>query len=465
MKIKKNITHLYRSPKYEKLRLWILSFALACIAWLYITAKVSPSMMKSFQKVPIIASDVAGTKAESYGLMPMLDKNIETPTVEVVIQGKRTAIGGLTKRSDIEAYVDYNSAIDRVGKQTLPIKLRRLDGTTISNCTLTPSELEVELDRYQTMSVNAKVDITNLAALDNIQIDEENVTCEPAALTVRGPSQLLAKLDHVRVRVTNVNKIDKNQTYEKTSYELVDIEGNVMDVSALNVQAANFIAHVPVYYLTTLPATIDITGSSIPQNFDMDSLRKRLRLVVANEEYMLPEFGEPSFPVELKTSDITKKALLDSGEPLNIGQVSLSALSCGGERLPVMLSPEQDDDIEVLTNLDGVYVTIGDTDGLVARECHVKISKPSYELTGFNVQVQTKEVVITLVGDAKQINAISPEDIYATVNLGNEQITEPKTFQKTVSITLPSEANMVWIYGTPKATVTVTEKKETDEDT
>lgn len=458
---------LYRSPKYEKLRLLVVSFVLACISWVYVTARISTSMQVEFKNVPVIMDGIKGTKAESYGLTVMLDEESEIPKTSVVIHGKRTAIGGLTKSSDIEAYVDYNSAIDRVGLQSLPIKIRRLDGTTITDCTLTLKEVSVDLDRYQTMTINAKVDASNLESLEDVQIDHENISCEPSTMTVWGPSKELARIDHVRVKINNVSKIEKNQVFDDTSFELVSVDGNLLTDAdgkplsdKLTLQNAKFTARVPVFYLKTLPATVDVTGSNIPQNLDMETLRKRLRLIVADDAYLLPEFGKNTFPVELRTDDSEQKAILDGRAYQSIGQVALSSLTCDGAKIPITRN-ESNEGFEILTDLENAYVALADTEGLVTQERRVKAIYTTNAPSNFDFQVQTKEIVVTLVGDAEQVNAISAEDISASVNLGNEKITEAKTFQKTVSITLPHEVDMVWVYGTPKVTVTATEKKTT----
>lgn len=251
------------------------------ILWMFIATKVNTGIDIHLSQIPVSAN-IAGTQAESYGLT-LLTTEDELPVVHANISGKRTSIGAISK-DDVVAYVDFNSASDRIGKQKLPILLKTLDGTPLGNYQLSTSEVTVTLDRFDTITVPVREVLRpNLSYSDDVNI--ESIDCEPAAVEITGPSLSLAQIDHVRVIVPDSEKLFETKSFSTTQYELIDADNNIITDSSLQTHTPRFLTKVSVSYTHELPVTIELSGA--PSGFDTQFLLEHIRL---NGEYVLPGF-------------------------------------------------------------------------------------------------------------------------------------------------------------------------------
>ncbi|MBR3679688.1 MAG: hypothetical protein IKL87_05740 [Oscillospiraceae bacterium] len=440
-KLRKHIHPLRPS----NLKLLILSGACAVILWMFIATRVNTGIDIHLSQIPVSAN-IAGTQAESYGLT-LLTTEDELPVVHANISGKRTSIGAISK-DDVVAYVDFNSASDRIGKQKLPILLKTLDGTPLGNYQLSTSEVTVTLDRFDTITVPVREVLRpNLSYSDDVNI--ESIDCEPAAVEITGPSLSLAQIDHVRVIVPDSEKLFETKSFSTTQYELIDADNNIITDSSLQTHTPRFLTKVSVSYTHELPVTIELSGA--PSGFDTQFLLERIRL---NGEYVLPGFEGNTLPIGIKTLEYADKVSLDSLKEMCIKRLPLSALSLGE---PVEISVELQDGYEDISNLGKIYLSLDDTD-LVAetRWVYTRDIKPINNTADFDYQVQAGRFQVTLIGSAEQVAEITSDDITATIDLYNDPITEVGTFPRSVSFTLPETANRVWVSGSPKLNITAT---------
>ena len=100
-----------RKLKRSDISLIVLSFICALFLWAYIASNIASDITPQFRDLPITI-DTANTQAERLGLklLPESEEELQNLTVTCTIYGNRAAIGGLT-RSDLEAYVDFDSDI------------------------------------------------------------------------------------------------------------------------------------------------------------------------------------------------------------------------------------------------------------------------------------------------------------------------------------------------------------------
>lgn len=449
-------SHFHR-PKPAALRLFIVSFVCAVAVWLYIATNISNRIELHFSGIPVTA-ELAGTQAEAYGLTLLTDET-DFPTINVVISGKRTSIGAVS-RGDVIAYVDFDRAADQIGAQSLPILLKTKDGTPLSNYTLSQDTLEVTMDRYQTMSFPVSEVVAPALTYDN-GVNLADIVCEPSTVTISGPTLSLAQIDHVRVTVPDAVKLYETKSFSDCSnYDLMDAEGNVITDTAFQVQATRFLVKVSVFYTHTLPVTIDLSG--VPPGFDTSTIRARLRLNT-DAEYVLPGYGDHTLDIVIKTADYEDKRALDTLESWSLGTVPLSSLTLGGTPIEVPVTMEEG--YEDYSNLGSVYVSLDETD-LVAetrwintKDITVVNGAPNYDYS-----VQSGRFQITIIGERDEVAKIAAEDIIATINLYNAAITEQGTFAQTVSFTLPDAAHGVWVSGSTKLNVTATPSAATTTD-
>lgn len=435
----------FHMPRKENLKLLIISFICAASAWMYIATRVNTGIDVNLTQIPVIA-DMTGTQAESYGLM-LLTTEEELPTINANISGKRTSIGAISK-DDVVAYIDFNSASDRIGQQKLPILLKTADGTPLGDYSLSLTEMTVTLDRFETLNFPVGDVLTpNLSFAEGV--NQDAVVCEPSSIDITGPTLGLAKVHHIRVTVPDSEKMFETKSFSTTQYELIDADGNVITDASLQAQATRFLTKVSVSYSHSLPVTIDLSG--VPNGFDTDFVLSRLRLNT-DDEYVLPGYGDKTLSMNIKTTDYADKNALDQLDVLCIGRVPLSALSLGGQiEIPVELQDGYEDN----SNLGSVYLSLDETD-LVAetRWINTKDVKPINNASNFDYQVQAGRIQVTLIGPAEQVAEITADDITASINLYNDPIEEEGTFSRSVSFTLPEKANQVWVSGSYKLNIT-----------
>ena len=416
--------------------------------------------------------DTTDTKAAGYSLSVMSPASGDV-RINAELFGNRTEIGGLSK-NDLEAYVDFDYGVtDSIGYQTLPIRLRRKNGTVLKNATLSASSLEVKMDKIQSMELEVKEvfapDITGgTESVSEIVIDKDNIEAEPKTVTVTGPSEELKQLEHVRVRL-----MDKEQIYQKKTYygcsdfDLVGKDGTAVSMNNLKVQT-QFNVTVPVYYLRKLPATLSFTN--VPKNFDTNWLLGLLRLNT-NRSYTLPqvvndtlEIGEDNLEIQLKAKTAENKKKLEQRDTCDFGPVSLYDLNIqemenGGKRPNIRAQLDLTDDLENVSKFNEVYVTVADgVDDTILDAVSFNIYNSDIQIinkrSGYDYSIAEGITTITICGAADEISQIQQSDIKAYANLYTATDSEQSTFTHALTLTLPENLNRIWVG--EAATVTIT---------
>ncbi|MGN0647930.1 MAG: YbbR-like domain-containing protein [Oscillospiraceae bacterium] len=433
----------------------LLAFGLALVLWFYIAVTVYPSYSVHINNVPV-QIDIADTTAAGYGLS-VLSPESGSQTVDVVISGDRTSIGGLT-RDDIIAYVDFDTNIsDTVGTQRRPIRIRTVEGAELNDYELSVTTMDVKMDRYESATFPvSEVVCPNLVAMDEtVVLDQDAIVCDPSSVTIYGPSSALAQVHHIRVTLEDATTMYETRTFTDCNhFDLMDAEGNVISKAAFQVQAAGFVVKVPVYYSYTLPVTIQLSG--VPAGFDTASLMRRLRLN-ADRSYPLPGYSDDDdyLTITIETGSADLQKTLKDRDSWVIGTVPISSLTLGGTTIEVPVTlPEGYTD---RSNLQSVYVTMDETD-LVAATRWINAGDLNIinGNSGYDFEIQRGRFQITLIGTADAVNKITTDDITATVNLYNAVISQEGTFSHAVTFTLPESAVGVWVSGITKVNVTAT---------
>ncbi len=437
----------------------LLAFALALVLWFYIAVTVYPSYSVHINNVPV-QIDIANTTAAGYGLSVLSPESGEQ-TVDVVISGDRTSIGGLT-RDDIIAYVDFDTNInDAVGTQRRPIRIKTVEGEKLSGYELSVATIDVRMDRYESATFPVgEVLCPNLTVMDKtVMLDHDAIVCDPSYVTIYGPSSALSQIHHIRVTLDDATTMYETRTFTDCSnFDLIDADGNIVTGTAFEVLTAGFVVKVPVYYSHTLPVTVQLSG--VPTGFDTASLLRRLRLNT-DRAYPLPDFADDGdcLTITIETSSAELQKTLKDLDTWALGTVPISSLTLGGTPIEVPVTlPEGYTD---RSNLQSVYVTLDETDLVAATRWISAGDIPIINgLSGYDFAIQRGRFQITLIGTADEVNKITADDIAATVNLYNAVITQEGTFSHAVTFTLPETATGVWVSGVTKVSVTATLTEE-----
>lgn len=441
----------------KNILLLIVSFLIALFAWAYIASSIATDYSKSFSNLPVTI-DTAGTKAESLRLS-VLDPP-ESLTVNATIYGNRTDIGGMNK-NDLEAYVDFSAVSEATGKQAFPIKIRTASGKALANAPkLSVNTVELTMDRFDTKTVEVReFSHSKITPGDEVTINEEDIVCDPATVSVYGPTSKLKLIDHIRVNIRDEEEISRTKTYtDVTEATLISADNTEISAAAFEMPAISFSVKIPVYYMHELPVTVDI--SDFPDNFNKEIVLDRL-ILRADQDYSLPGYGDNNLKITIKTESPEEKEWLDSLPSLSIGSVSLSSLSINMKPLEKTITLKEGD--TNLSNFDSVSVLLDDTD-LVAEQrwisnSAINLINPS---SNFHYEKQSGRTSVTLIGTAEEVAKVRTDELQASVNLYNAAISEEGTKEQAVIITLPDTVSGVWISPMPMVNISATYADSSD---
>lgn len=433
-----------------------LSLVGALVLWVYIVSSISSDYTVSFSKLPVKA-DLTGTRTESLDLdlLPESEEMLSELTVDCTISGTRAAIGALS-RSDVEAYVDFDTGVsDIIGKQSFAVRLRTTNGAVFSNAELSVRSVELELDRYQTVDIPVSdVIYPYLSYDDETLISRDEITIEPSTVKIYGPSTQLSVLDHIRVTVDDAEELNQTKTFSDcTAFNLIDGDGNAVDKAPFQVGATRFSVRIPVYYSRKLPVTVNIINT--PAQFDVDAVLKRLRITANGTEYMLPEYGDNNLMIKIETTDPNNKSRLDQLETWAIEPIPLSSLSPGSA---IDVFVKMDEGFTDSSNLGSVHVSLDSTDLKTEtrwiKNSDIVMMNPDQRYH-YELESPGGNTPITLIGTAKELAMIDTADIKASINLIGISVSSEGVYTQTFSVTLPDTVRGVWVSPMPSVNIEV----------
>lgn len=461
-RLERSFLRLQKLPKMGRRDALLIVISLLCalFLWAYISTTVATDYTKPIGKLPVVI-DMSGSKAEGYGLSLLPGENGRdiNLTVDVTINGSRAAYGALT-REDVVAYVDFDSDVSNiVGKQTLPIKLRRKNGTAFNeeDVVLIPSSVTLDMDRYETITLPVEISYADLTVDEETRVSTSEITCEPASVQVYGPSSQLNALDHILVNVTDSSPLTQTKTYaDCTDYKIIDKDDNVVHNDTLSVDKGRFSVRIPVFYSRRLPVTVNLTN--VPDGFDEESVLRRIRLNANGSSYKLPGYGtdDECLPITIETTDAQNKAQLDGLDAWQVEKISLSELSIGS-MIPVTI--KMDEGFSDSAQLGTIYVSLDDTD-LVAETRWIKNSDivmlNDNRLYHYTLESPGGNTPVTLIGTPEELEKISAEDLRASINLINIPVTSEGVYTQAFTVTLPNSVSSVWVSPVPTVNIAVT---------
>ena len=412
-----------RKLKRSDITMLILSLIFALFIWVYIAVTFYSETSPKFTKLPVTA-DITNTKASNYGLqlLPESEEYINSLTVDCTLVGNRASIGGLS-RSDLEAYIDFDSDVtDRIGVQSLPIKIRTKNGAQYTKAEITPNRVTVKMDHFTKKEVPVRdVQHPNLTLDADAIIRDDKITYSPSKIEVRGPSELLNKLDHICVNVSDSDTLSETKTFESGNFSYVDSDGKVLTDSegkalnndAFEISANRFSVTIPIYYSRKFPVGVEIT--EIPGSYDetalKDVLYRRLRIVSGSKTFSLPGYGDDTMTITIETSNINNKVSLEDITSYNTMPIALSDLVPGKAITRSFLAAEG---FESPDNIASVTFRLDDTDILTETrwiknseiDLQNRNDRFSYDLKSPDGNTQ-----VTLCGTAEELAMVDNEDL------------------------------------------------------
>ena len=243
------------NEKANKVLYIALSLLIAILFWLYVDDELGSKITETYSRIPIEFIGAEDT-LPSRGLMLAEGEDM---TIDLKLSGPRLLITSLDK-SDIRVEVDLTN-ISAVGPYTLNYQIRfpdEVDSTKISREWASRSAVTVRVAELFTKEVPVEVTVTG-EAMDGYIYMSERLTVDPATLTVSGKEE---DVSQVASALVHLDLTDASSTISRSfDYELLDAEGNVLDIEGIQVSENQVQVEAPIYLVKTLDLTVKFRES------------------------------------------------------------------------------------------------------------------------------------------------------------------------------------------------------------
>lgn len=373
------------NEKANKVLYIALSLLIAILFWLYVDDELGSKITETYSRIPIEFIGAEDT-LPSRGLMLAEGENM---TIDLKLSGPRLLITSLDK-SDIRVEVDLTN-ISAVGPYTLNYQIRfpdEVDSTKISREWASRSAVTVRVAELFTKEVPVEVTVTG-EAMDGYIYMSERLTVDPATLTVSGREE---DVSQVASALVHLDLTDASSTISRSfDYELLDAEGNVLDIEGIQVSENQVQVEAPIYLVKTLDLTVKFRESPGSTLDDIKWKLERNTIEVAGEA-----------------------ASLENKEDILLGEIDLAALLSDTEMVLDIALPAG------AVNLSGfttTTLTITFSDSLATKSLAVTNISAIGLSEGQSFDRLTNSVEVVLRGPADIIEEVTEEDVRIVVDL------------------------------------------------
>ena len=407
---------------------FVMAFSLvaALILWFIMSLTNTTERPREVGDVPISVELSTAAQEEN---LKVFEQSADTATVSV--SGNSVIVNRL-QGSDMKATATLSSV-------TLSST-----GMTEYTLTLTPEKVTNELSDYTLVSVNPR-EVTvwvdqyqekSFQIESNLQYGRDDKyyyntpTLSFDSVTVSGPASSVKKVDKVVANYSTDEVLTSTRVFQCT-LTAYDANGETIDDKYLEFSAQTVDVTVSVF--PRQEVELVASGINMPKNFSSS------RMTVDPEKIVIagPE-------------DVLKNMTSITLDPVDFSTVNLS-----NTKIPITLSLPTG--FKNISNSWNVQVNIN-LDGYEEKDVqllakNITVKNPG---TSQNVQVLTDSLTIHVVGPEAQINALSSDDVYGTVDMtGQNDALGTVELPVTISFT---DATGCWAYGKYTVNATVSKK-------
>ena len=355
----------------------ILSLVLAILIWITATQTEDPTINKSLQ-IPI---EFVGQPADT----TMITPSIPNPTVLLWVQG-RASVANEIDRNDFSATVDL-SEVQSGEEITLDVLMQQSD-PDINIVSQSPEQMIVKLEQLKSLEVPVEIDIRNEVARGHSRGNESYF---PESITVTGTETEIDSLEKALVTVT-LNG-DERETKVITAEPIFyDDQGQVASSRNFQLSSQDVEVTIPIFESADFAekiVTVDLTGQP--------ATGYRLLSVTVEPTSVLVQ-GRPT-QLDLLSQIKT--------EPIDITGLTESFVANATLDLP--------DGIE-LDEITETIVTI-EIEAFESTQTINQLIEVQGLADGLEAMVNPDTVRIVLFGPSPILDALTTEEVLATVDL------------------------------------------------
>ena len=404
----------------------LLSLAIAMGLWLYVITTVSPDSVETISGIPVVFEGETALREER-GLMITSD---QTATVSLKLSGNRSDLAKLNK-SNITVKVDLTKVYDP-GTHEMTYSYS-FPGDVASGAitveTKYPSTVGVTVEKRESKD-DVPVQVNYIGSVpEGYLTDTENAVLDYPVISVLGPSSAISQIHHARIDVALSERTESIS--ESYRYTLCDAEGNPVDVAQVTTNTAEVRLDLKIqrWVELKLELVVNYGGGATASTSYID---------------IVPQ------TIKVSGSD----TVLDSlGGKLTLGTVNLAEITENAEMPFAIVLPEG------VTNLTGVTEAMANISfiGLATREFTVSNIKATNVPDGFECDLMSEVIKITLRGPVSLINALTEENITLLVDCSGKEA-GTSTMKATVDFS-DDEFDAIGVLGTISVPVNLTQKE------
>ncbi|MCH4240067.1 MAG: CdaR family protein [Oscillospiraceae bacterium] len=414
---------------YNNKFILILSFAIAFILWIALAFNDTEHFPKLINNVPITVQ--LSDEAQQQGLT-VYSPN-KTNTASVSITGNTLVVNQI-RNTDIEVVPANISQITAPGDYRVALVGKNI--SALSNfefAKIMPSDWTIHVDRAAKKSFPIKLP-ANIDKIDTSGYYSPGPTADAESVTISGPETEVSKIDHVSIEYSPGNTALTETKTVQAPLVLYDAAGNKITPAAssnitMSIQQVNVTIQVqPKKTVKVLP-TFTNQPAGLKLERDSAFTVSPDTIQIAGPKDTLEKITE----VSLEAIDFSQVNTTHNSFSQQISQLPTGCIS--------------------LSNGTTAQVTMKNMSEYTSKEFTVTDFTKMNVPQGMNAQMETKSLVISIVGRENDIATLTDSNITAAVDFSN--VEETGTTNAPVSIKIGSNKTC-WAFGNYQASVTLT---------
>lgn len=364
---------------------WALSLLLAIMLWLFVMVQTVTETQKTLTIRPVFVG------AEEL----LNDKEIQVTggtdvTLDIRLRGRRTELIKCTEDT-VTATVELTD-ITSPGHNALAYKIQTPANDVSVVWTSSPT-IYVTSDKIVRLPVDVKFIKENIKMAQDYALESYDLL--PEQVRVRGPSEALARIDHVQVAPSKEN-LDRTTTLA-LPFVFIDKEGNEIIDEALVPETQEITVTLHVLRQKAVDLRVELVDGG-------GAMAKNARVTVEPSSIVLS--GDPT--------------VLESLHAITLDSIYLSEVTSGHRvKFPIVIP----NGVENQSGLSEAWVTVELT-GLITQNFDVtNISAINANLPdGYELQVITKNLPLTLRGPETAMDQVTVYNVRVVADLSVEDL-------------------------------------------
>ncbi|MGI5970154.1 MAG: YbbR-like domain-containing protein [Oscillospiraceae bacterium] len=261
----------------------VLSVVIAISLWFYVVGTVNPEIDQTISSIPVTFVGEDEILADR-GLMLTQGKDT---TVSLRVRCTRSVLAKLDRKS-ILLSIDL-TGFNSVGEYTRTYTITYPTGISASDVKVlskTPAQVKFTIAKQDSKSVRLVGKLDGTVAEGYLAKDFEFSQPE---ITIRGPEEVISKVDHAVVTITREN-VDK--TIETTSgYTLVDNKGNEIDTDGIILETEEVEVRLPILQQKEIYLTVELRDGGGATAADADVAISPRSIIIAGDPETLKTYN------------------------------------------------------------------------------------------------------------------------------------------------------------------------------